>query len=310
MTSDPAPVRTLLGAKGFDASLTCLGSLIEYSADPVRLVVHDDGTLTDECRQRVREIDARAEFVDRAAADAQVLGLLAKYPRCSAFRRTEIMALKLFDIALLAGGPVAYCDSDFLFLRPYTGLFATPAPDKPVFMTDVGHAYAVRPWHLWPAGRRRLIGRLNAGITLAPGRLPRRRFRRVAAGHDLVRPSIRPPPVLDGADVLGRASGAVRRVLARHPTGGNGDPNDGRVHGRRGGHSLRGNVPGPAAGVRGEAASDRPTDRVGAHAAGADGVDDRDVLDGPTTAYVAGSMTAVPAAVRRSQSGTHEVVRR
>jgi hypothetical protein len=168
VNTDPTPVRTLLGAGGFETSLTCLRSLVGYSADPVRLIVHEDGTLTDEHRERIRAISPAAEFVARPAADEAVGGLLAKHPRCLVFRRTEIMALKLFDITLLAPGRVAYCDSDFLFLRRYAGLFHAPDPARPVFMTDVWHAYAVRPWRVWPVGPFRLAGRLNAGLTLAP----------------------------------------------------------------------------------------------------------------------------------------------
>lgn len=166
--AEPVPVRTLLGAKGFETSRLCLRSLVEYSADPVRLVVHDDGTLTDKHRDQLREISPRAEFVDRAAADEAVGERLARHPRCQAFRRSEVLALKLFDVALLAGIPLAYCDSDVLFLRRYVGLFVARDIERPVFMADVGHAYAVRPWRLWPVGRVRLAGRLNTGIVLAP----------------------------------------------------------------------------------------------------------------------------------------------
>jgi hypothetical protein len=168
-SADPIPVRTLLGAKGFETSCLCLRSLVEYSADPVRLVIHEDGTLTDKHRDQLRQISPGTEFVGRAAADEAVEGLLARYPRCLEFRRTEVLALKLFDIVLLAPGRLAYCDSDVLFLRRYAGLFTAPVvPGRPVFMTDVGHAYSVRPWKLWPFGPVRLVGRLNTGITLTP----------------------------------------------------------------------------------------------------------------------------------------------
>jgi hypothetical protein len=168
ISAEAIPVRTLLGAKGFETSCLCLRSLVEYSADPVRLVIHEDGTLTEKHRDLLRQISPGAEFINRQAADEAVGERLAGHPYCLQFRRTEIMALKLFDIMLLGQGPVAYCDSDFLFLRRYRGLFAPPLSGRPVFMTDVGHAYAVRPWKLWPFGPIRLVGRLNAGLTLAP----------------------------------------------------------------------------------------------------------------------------------------------
>ncbi len=165
---EPIPVRTLLGAGGFATSLICLRSLVEYSVDPVRLIIHEDGTLRDEQRDQIRAFNPSVEFIDRTMANEAVDALLVKHPRCRDFRRTEFMALKLFDIVLLGTGPVAYCDSDFLFLRPYTGLFNPHDQSRPIFMTDVGHAYAVRPWKLWPLGKIKLMGRLNAGFTFAP----------------------------------------------------------------------------------------------------------------------------------------------
>jgi hypothetical protein len=164
----PIPVRTLLGAKGFETSMLCLRSLVEYSADPVQLVVHEDGSLTDEHRDQLRRINPSAEFVGRELADETIASQLKKHPRCLAFRRAEILALKLFDVALLAPGRVAYCDSDLLFLRRYIGLFTPPQLPAPVFMTDIGHAYAVRPWQLWPLGRVQLAGWLNTGLAFAP----------------------------------------------------------------------------------------------------------------------------------------------
>lgn len=159
-----APVRTLLGAKGFDTSLTCLRSLVAYSADPVRLVFHEDGSLTDDHRARLAEITPGAEFVGRKEADERVDGLLARHPRCLAARRSGPLFLKLFDVALLNPDGLAYVDSDVFFLRRYTGLFQRPHGSPPVFMTDAAHAYGIRPWRMWPLGQVRLTGRVNTGL--------------------------------------------------------------------------------------------------------------------------------------------------
>lgn len=168
MTGVGTRVRTLLGERGFDLSCICLKSLLEYSADPISLIIHEDGTLTDLHRDRLREIDPDVLFIHRAASDERVLGRLARYPRCLAFRKREIMALKLFDILAYADQWTIYCDSDFLYLRRFTKLFRPPSSGLPVFMTDSGHSYAVRPWCLSPLGPVRLLGKLNAGFTVAP----------------------------------------------------------------------------------------------------------------------------------------------
>src|SRR5262249_40241428 len=90
---------------------------------------------------------------------------LAAFPRCRAARAANLMFLKMFDVTLLEDGEMAYCDSDILFLRPFSGLFGLPDPRfRALFMTDSENAYAVRPWHLWAFGRVRLAGTANAGL--------------------------------------------------------------------------------------------------------------------------------------------------
>jgi hypothetical protein len=161
----PRPVHTLLGESTLQTSLTCLPTLTRYSADPIRLVIHEDGTLSEQGRDALREALPGAEFVARSRADEEVNDRLGHYPHCRTARATNIMFLKMFDMVLLEPGELAYCDSDILFLRPFTGLFGEqPTRFPALFMTDSRDAYAVRPWHLWPFGRLRLASRANAGL--------------------------------------------------------------------------------------------------------------------------------------------------
>jgi hypothetical protein len=161
----PRAVRTLMGQSTLETSLTCLPTLLRYSKDPVRLVIHEDGTLTEQSRDTLRAAIAGVEFVSRALADEEVSERLKKHPRCRAARTANIMFLKMFDVALLEPAELAYCDSDILFLRPFTGLFgARDSRFGALFMADAKNAYAVRPWHLWPLGRLRLAARANAGL--------------------------------------------------------------------------------------------------------------------------------------------------
>lgn len=173
MTSPPKlhPVHTLMGESTLDVSLTCLPTLIQYSSDPIRLVVHEDGSLTEPSRDALRVALPRVEFISRKRADDEVGDRLKGYPRCQAARAVNIMFLKMFDVTLMELDELSYCDSDILFLRPFTGLFGPPNPRFPaLFMTDAKEAYAVRPWHLWPVGRIRLAGRVNAGLMrIMPG---------------------------------------------------------------------------------------------------------------------------------------------
>jgi hypothetical protein len=158
---------TLLGHAQVEMALACLGSLLRYSADPLRLRVHEDGTLTAGDREKLEEGLGDLEFVARAEADGRVADLLAGRPALRRFRRSNPLALKLIDIPLLAEGDLAYCDSDVLFLRPFSDLFRFPGPDTgAVFMSDRQNAYSVRSWHLLTRPRLALPCRVNSGILM------------------------------------------------------------------------------------------------------------------------------------------------
>jgi len=164
----PRTVRTLLGEKTLGVSLTCLPTLMRYSVDPVKLVIHEDGTLTPAGREALLEALPGAEILPRAVADEQVEAKLARHPLCRAARSGNVFFLKLFDVAMLEPGDLTYCDSDILFLRPFTGLFGAPDPRfQTCFMTDRKQAFAIRPWNLWPLGKLRLPGYVCAGLMRA-----------------------------------------------------------------------------------------------------------------------------------------------
>jgi hypothetical protein len=151
-------ISTLLGHAHVEMALACLGSLLRYSADPLRLRVHDDGSLTSDDLGRLAEGLEEPEVIARREADERVEATLGA--ACRAFRRENPLALKLFDAAFFAGDDLAFCDSDILFLRPFSGLFAA----EPVFMADRQNAYSVRSWHLALHRRLTLPRRVNSGV--------------------------------------------------------------------------------------------------------------------------------------------------
>jgi hypothetical protein len=167
------PVHTLLGESTLDVSLTCLPTLIQYSSDPIRLVIHEDGSLTEPGRDALRLALPGVEFIDRERADDEVRDRLKGYSRCQAARSINLLFLKIFDVSLLELDDLSYSDSDILFLRPFSGLFGPSIARFPaMFMTDVKQAYAVRPWQLTPVGQVRLAGRVNTGLMrIIPGLL-------------------------------------------------------------------------------------------------------------------------------------------
>ena len=169
---EPRPVSTLLGHAHVPMALLCLGSLLRESAEPLRLQIHDDGSLDREDLERLAAGLGEPAVVSRREADERLEDLLGVHPACRAFRRENPLGLKLLDTVFLApAGELAYCDSDVLFLRPFAGLFALPEGAGALFMHDSQNAYSVRSWHLLRERRLRLAARVNSGVIAFRSRL-------------------------------------------------------------------------------------------------------------------------------------------
>ncbi|MCZ7651565.1 MAG: hypothetical protein M5U13_10585 [Thermoanaerobaculia bacterium] len=163
-----ASVHSLLGRRQLSFSLRCLSSLLAHCRDGVELVLHDDGTLEADDWQLLRETLRPAACWPRSEANERIDPLLAKHPRCLAFRRSHVFGPKLFDGVL--GGEddhFHYADSDILFIRPFQGLFRPlEAATGALFMRDRQNAYALRPWQLLPPKALRVPGYINSGIVV------------------------------------------------------------------------------------------------------------------------------------------------
>jgi hypothetical protein len=159
-------VTTLLGHAHVETALVCLGSLLRCSAEPVALRLHDDGTLQREDLDLLEDGLGRFALVSRAEGDEAAAGVLARRPALAAFRRENPLALKLIDTVLLAGEELAFCDTDILFLRPFSGLFRLPPGAGALFMSDRQNAWSVRSWHLLTRPRLALPRRANSGIVV------------------------------------------------------------------------------------------------------------------------------------------------
>jgi hypothetical protein len=158
---------TLLGHAHVEMALLCLGSLLAYSAEPLRLRIHDDGTLTEEDRERLAAGLANPAFIARAEAEGRLEEHLAARPATRALRRTNPLGLKLVDAPVLAPGErLLFCDSDVLFFRPFSGLWGRDG--ETVFLRDTQNAYSVRSWQLLHEPRLRLAAHVNTGLVGYP----------------------------------------------------------------------------------------------------------------------------------------------
>ena len=162
-------VRALAGKKNLSFYLRCLRSLLDHCADPIRLVIHEDGTFDDEAREQACEtLGDYFTLLPRTEADERTFDALRPHPHARKLREESIWGVEFFD-PLFAddSDPLSfYVDADVLFFRSFRDLFRRDVLDgKSIFLRDVvWHAYSLRPQHLLgPASRSRAA----RGITTA-----------------------------------------------------------------------------------------------------------------------------------------------
>jgi hypothetical protein len=147
-----------------DMAITCFQSLLKFSADPLEMSIHDDGTLTTDDIDKLKSQIPRTNVVSRSEGNDLINPQLKNFPNIYKFRNNVPHAVKLIDIALLSPENIAFCDSDILFLRPFRGLFQFDASTKAIFMQDYLEAYSVFPWHLAGRNKLSLPSKVNSGL--------------------------------------------------------------------------------------------------------------------------------------------------
>ena len=139
----PAPsVHVLTGRTLWYQTAFMLHSLARFQ--PVRVVVHDDGTLAGPPRAALQRIIPWATFVAADEAGARLDRVLppARYPSLRARRSELVLFRKIIDVHAGLAGWRLFLDSDMLFFREPTRLIEwLRAPDRAMHMVDVERAY-------------------------------------------------------------------------------------------------------------------------------------------------------------------------
>lgn len=143
----PAPeasIHFLTGASHFYMTVFCAYSLCRVTPHPLDIVVHDDGTLSEEVRGWIRASLPTARFLDPAPTRAATEAFLPKdrFPSLWKARERLVLMRKLMDVHAPAPGWKLFLDSDMLFFSPpHVLLDWMRSPAQPCCMTDVTVAY-------------------------------------------------------------------------------------------------------------------------------------------------------------------------
>ncbi len=127
-------------------ALKCLGSLLKHSQEPIRFLLHDDGSLQDKDIALLSQHLCSPRIIAKREADKQMAEVLDKYPATLKFRQTDVLAKKLLDCVHFSSGDLfAYYDTDIYFFRPIHNPFVLPNEETgALFLKDDIHPYSIR----------------------------------------------------------------------------------------------------------------------------------------------------------------------
>jgi hypothetical protein len=111
-------VHVLTSEKDWRLAAWSLASFLHYTEIAWPVIIHDDGTLSEEAIKVLGELFESCRIITRAESDAEVSRALVPFPFCLDYRNTHPLGLKVFDMAHYARSErFIVLDSDVLFFR-------------------------------------------------------------------------------------------------------------------------------------------------------------------------------------------------
>ena len=160
-------VHNLLCHRDISIALICLKSLLATSQEKLQIIVHDDGSLTNEDQTFIRDQLPNSALVSRDQADRELAIVLDALPILRKARLKLPHLLKVLDVPMLCRSDnVCFVDSDVFFLRAHRALFEISKPRSvhARFMSDIRTCHGFRLKDFWPLGPVSPIARLNSGL--------------------------------------------------------------------------------------------------------------------------------------------------
>jgi hypothetical protein len=160
-------VHNLVCHRDISIALICLKSLLATSQEKLQIIVHDDGSLTDEDKTFIRAQLPNSTLVSRDHADHELAIVLDGLPTIRKARLKLPHLLKVLDVPMLCRSDnVCFVDSDVLFLRRHRGLFEISKTRSACarFILDIRTCHGFRLKDFWPLGPVSPIARLNSGL--------------------------------------------------------------------------------------------------------------------------------------------------
>ncbi|MBW4476377.1 MAG: hypothetical protein KME54_05750 [Tolypothrix brevis GSE-NOS-MK-07-07A] len=166
-------VHMLLHHKRIYEGLWALYSFAYFCAQPCRIVVHSDGSLTDLDVGLLNRLFPQCKVIDRETADSLILSYFRKegLVQCAQFREDFVLTLKLFDpFFFLDSKSFIFLDSDVLFFsHPQELIDGIESVDNAsnisnLYFVDFCNAYTLQPAELATLLGENCIEKVNTGV--------------------------------------------------------------------------------------------------------------------------------------------------
>jgi hypothetical protein len=166
-------VHMLLHHKRIYEGLWSLYSFAYFCNQPCRIVVHNDGSLTETDISLLNQLFPQFQLIDRQKSDSVVLSYFHRegLKQCARLRQNLIFALKLFDpFFFLTNNYFILLDSDVLFFSPPQELIADiqnheyTSDFTNLYSTDNGYRYCLDSTNLANLLGKNCIKKFNPGI--------------------------------------------------------------------------------------------------------------------------------------------------
>jgi hypothetical protein len=168
---DEPTVHMLVSSRTWHAGLLAAVAWEHHTGRRWRFFIHEDGTVDEVARKRIRAVLSDVRLVPRAEADEKLHAVLSDHPHCLAQRSKHNLFLKFSDFAAFAPGKrFIVLDSDVIFFRPPTEIleWADGESDTYHYNEDTKEKFCIPRAYLEEALGVTMWPRFNSGLVLAP----------------------------------------------------------------------------------------------------------------------------------------------
>jgi len=170
---DPLEVHMLTGEKAVIESMWCLKTFYKFIDLSLRLVIHDDGTLSNKSISIFYNHFKGVKIIKKDEADKKIITNLKGYDYSMKYRIDNYMphSIKLIDFFYFSKNSFLALDSDVLFFKKPMEVLRFLEEGKGFYMSDYRNSYSLSREDLGSHYNFEILPRINTGLFFVPSEM-------------------------------------------------------------------------------------------------------------------------------------------